>query len=158
MDVLNVHIGEVKIAKRGETLKAILGSCVGIGIIWKSKKMCGLAHCLLAESPTRSFAIGGRFVTQAIPSLLMLMKIKPENFSEVTVVIAGGGNMTSAEKKDNKDLVGETNFKVAERELKKLGLRIIYSENGGVEGRKIIINSSDFSYKVEKIPRVVQAA
>ncbi|MBK7889573.1 MAG: chemotaxis protein CheD [Bdellovibrionales bacterium] len=84
---INVHIGEVKIAKNGEILKAILGSCVAIGILWEKRGVCGLAHCLLAENPEKTFAIGGRFVDQAIPSLLALMKIRLENFGEIEVIL-----------------------------------------------------------------------
>ncbi len=156
--VLNVHIGEVKIAKKGEMLKAILGSCVGIGIIWKGKEMCGLAHCLLAESPSPTFEIGGRFVDQAFRSLLALMKIRPEDINDVEVVIVGGGNMTSPGIADSSKLVGTNNFRVALSEAKKHNLKVIHSEGGGEEGRKIFVNSADFSYIVKKIPRIVRAA
>lgn len=156
--VLNVHIGEVKIAKKGELLKAILGSCVGIGIMWKEKKICGLAHCLLAESPTCTFEIGGRFVDQAIRSLIALMKIRNEDLDEVEVVIIGGGNMTSPGATKIDELVGANNFKVALREAKKHGLRIIYSDGGGEVGRKIFVDASNCSFKLEKIPRIIEVA
>ena len=151
---LDVHIGEVKIAKKGERLKAILGSCVGIGIIWKSKAICGLAHCLLPESPTKTFEIGARFVDQAICSLIALMKIRPEDFSSVLVVIVGGGNMTKPGAKNPIELVGSNNFKTAVTEVKKRQLKILYSEGGGEVGRKLYIDSSLYSYEVEKIPRI----
>lgn len=156
--VLDVHIGQVKIAKNGELLKAILGSCVGIGVLWKKKGICGLAHCLLPESPTPSFEIGGRFVDQAIRSLIALMKIKPEDLDSISVVIVGGGNMTSPGVADSSELVGANNFKMAIREAKKHNLNVIYSESGGEEGRKIFVNSADFTYRVEKIPRISNTA
>jgi len=156
--VIDVHIGEVKIAKNGELLKAILGSCVGIGIIWKEKNICGLAHCLLAESPVPTFTIGGRFVDQAIRSLLACMKIRPENHESVELVIVGGGNMTNPGVSDSSDLVGATNFRVALREAENHGLRVVHSDGGGEEGRKIFIDASSFSYRVESIPRIIVAA
>lgn len=155
--VLDVHIGEVKIAKNGELLKALLGSCVGIGIVWKEKRICGLAHCLLPESPTPVFTIGGRFVDQAVRSLLAMMKIRPDNSSLVDVIVVGGGNMTSPGVADNSSLVGMNNFKVALREIKKHGLRIVHADGGGEEGRKILIDASNYSYQVEKIPRIIDA-
>ncbi len=155
---MNVHIGEVKIAKNGETLKAILGSCVGIGFIWKANQKCGLAHCLLPESPTPTFEIGGRFVDQAILSLLAMMRIKEENYSNVEVIIAGGGNMTNPGAKDSSVLVGANNFRIALQVSKTLGLKVVHSDGGGEEGRKVFIDSSDFSYRIEKIPRIISAA
>jgi chemotaxis protein CheD len=154
---LNVHIGEIKIAKNGETLKTILGSCVGIGFLWKKKKMCGLAHCLLAESPRKTFDIGGRFVDQAVPSLIAMMKIRPDLTSEIEVIVAGGGNMTQAEAPSD-GLVGSHNLAVAKRELEKHGFKISVFEPGVSEGRKITIDSEDCSFRIESIPRVGSAA
>jgi chemotaxis receptor (MCP) glutamine deamidase CheD len=47
---------------------------------------------------------------------------------------------------------------MAEKELKKLGIRLVHAESGGEEGRKIFINASDCSFRIEKIPRIVGAA
>jgi chemotaxis protein CheD len=154
---LDVHIGEVKIAKHGELLKAILGSCVGIGMIWKEKKICGLAHCLLPESPSPTFTIGARFVDQAVRSLIALLKIRTENLAEVEVIIVGGGNMTNPGADDFNELVGANNYKVALREAKKHGLRVVVADGGGEEGRKIFIDSSNLTYRIEKIPRIIEA-
>jgi len=156
--ILDVHIGQIKIAKNGELLKAILGSCVGIGVIWKDKGVCGLAHCLLPESPTPTFEIGARFVDQAVRSLIAMMKIRPDDLDAVSVVIVGGGNMTSPGVADTSNLVGANNFRVALNEAKKHHLKVVFSDGGGEEGRKIIIDSSDYSYCVEKIPRIIGAA
>lgn len=152
--ILNVHIGEVKVAKNGEILKAIMGSCVGIGFLWKKKKIYGLAHCLLPENPEKSFAISGRYVDQAIDSLMALMKIDSEDVNEIDVVFAGGGNMTNPESTDNSKLVGGLNLQVAERELKKRGLKIVCVEQGGNQGRKIAIDAASGEYKIDIIPRL----
>ena len=155
---INVHIGQVRVAKNGEILKAILGSCVGIGMIWRRKNICGLAHCLLPESPVQTFEIGGRFVTQAVASLVALLKISDDDIEEIEVVLAGGGNMTNQNASEDRQLVGTENFQVAERELAKYGFRLKYRDVGGDEGRKIIIESESFSFRVEKIPRLAQVA
>lgn len=152
--ILNVHIGEIKIAKNGETLKAILGSCVGIGFIWKKKGICGLAHCLLPENPEKSFAISGRYVDQAVASLFALMKIENEDVNEIEVIFVGGGNMTNPNAQDNSKLIGGQNLQVAERELKKKGMKIVFVEHGGCQGRKVIIESSTCNFRVEVIPRL----
>lgn len=81
----------MKIAKNGEIMKAILGSCVGIGMIWKSKGVCGLAHCLLPECPAPTFEIGARYVDQAFRSLIAMMKIRSDDLDSVHVVLVGGG-------------------------------------------------------------------
>ena len=69
---INVHIGEVKIATSDTILRALLGSCVGVAILWPERNIFGLAHCLLARSPDKEFKVGARYVDQAIYSLLSL--------------------------------------------------------------------------------------
>ncbi len=155
--IINVCIGEVKIAKKGEILKAILGSCVGIAFIWKKNKICGLAHCLLANSPKKSYKINGRFVDQAIPSLIALMKIKLEDFDDIEIIVAGGGNMTRPNEKNRNILVGFQNFSAVLAECKKRGLKPNQLYKGENEGRKIIIDSLSCSYSIENIPRLLQA-
>lgn len=155
---VHVNIGQVKLAKNGETLRALLGSCVGIGILWKKKNLYGLAHCLLPKAPSQTFEIGGRFVDQAVASLLAMMKIKPEHYEEIEVIIAGGGNMTCPDARESGGLVGETNFRTALEEIRKRGLNLVFKDGGGIEGRKIIIESSTGRYRVEKIPRITEVA
>lgn len=152
--VLDVHIGQVKIAKDGEILKAILGSCVGIGIIWREKRLCGLAHCLLPQSPTNTFQIGGRFVNQAMRSLIALMRIRPHDLKGPAVIIVGGSNITAPSGADHSKLIGAHNFRKAIEEAKLNDLNLIYTEAGDDEGRKIIIDCANFSYKTERIPRI----
>jgi len=151
---LSVHIGEIKLAKKGEILKAILGSCVGIGFLWRKKNICGLAHCLLPENPEKTFTISGRHVDQAIASMIALMKIGESDIPDIDVIYAGGGNMTNPNESDNTKLIGGQNLIVAARELKKHGMNIVFTEHGGVQGRKIIIDSLDCTFRVEVIPRL----
>jgi chemotaxis protein CheD len=154
---LNAHIGEIKIAKRGETLKCILGSCVGIGILWRQQKICGLSHCFLPSSPEKILQIGGRYVDQAIPSLLTLMRIHPEHYKELEVVVVGGGNMTQPNVKTSAGLVGTANFDMAIAEFAKLGMTPKIQDRAEVEGRKLIIDSESFAVQILSIPRISAA-
>lgn len=156
-NIIYVHMGEVKIAKNGEILKSILGSCVGIGFIWKKRSICGLAHCLLAESPQKTFTIGGRFVDQAIPSLIAMMKLQTQDLTEVEVILAGGGNMTQPGAQDVGRLVGSHNFSVALRELSKLGITPKCADPAEEEGRRMTLYSANGSYLIEPIPRLTTA-
>lgn len=150
--VINVHIAEVKIARKEEVLKAILGSCIGIGIIWRERQICGLAHCLLPMNPSSKCEIGARYVDQAVRSLLALMKIRPSDYKKIEVVVAGGGNMTAPNAKDESTLIGMHNYNTAMKVINELGLNIVHKEAGGNQGRNIFIDASDYSYRVEKIP------
>lgn len=157
--VIHVHIGEIVVSKKVETLKSIMGSCVAILMIWRKNNICALAHCLLPECPKPNSKIGGRFVDQAIQSMLHLLHVDSNQLEELEVVLAGGGNMNASTKKHpNSALIGDENAKVALRELKKLGIKIIYQDLGGFEGRRITVDTKDFSFIVEKIPTIPEQA
>ncbi|MBS1971758.1 MAG: chemotaxis protein CheD [Bdellovibrionales bacterium] len=153
---VNVHIGEVKIGKDGEVLKTILGSCVGIALVWRDKKISGLAHCLLPDIiPASQPHTIGRFVETAIPGLLHQMEVPPSKYHEIEAIVAGGGNMTNPRVCNRNTLVGTANANLAKKMLGKLGIKIIHEDTGGEEGRKLIVNSATGEFRVEIIPRII---
>lgn len=146
-----VGIGEVKVGVPHERLKATLGSCVGIALLWKKGGRCGLAHCLLPAAPGPFARLGGRYVDQAVPSLLAMMGIKPADYPDVEVVVAGGARMFSI--RTTSANVGKTNTDAAQRCLQQAGLCVTHLEIGGRRGHQIVIDCSDYTYAVTQIAR-----
>lgn len=151
---IHVSIGEVKIGDGQDTLMAHLGSCVGIGLLWKEKKLFGLAHCLLPQGLFQVGKLGGRFVNQALPSLLAMMKIRDENRESIEVILVGGGNMTDTAPGRGGGTIGELNAIAAQLLLKQGGFKITHLDVGGDAGRKIFIHCADGSFEVSNIPRL----
>lgn len=152
--LFNIHIGQVKLGKNSDILKATLGSCVGIALIWREKKLCALAHCLLPESHKKtSFTISARTVTEAIPSMIALMKIRPEDRENIEAIVVGGGNMTG-NKAPNSLLIGHYNVDTALKLLAQNYIKVIHQDTGGNEGRTINLNCADFSFQIRKIPKI----
>jgi chemotaxis protein CheD len=149
-----VSIAEVKTGSGQDVLKASLGSCVGIAILWPQKKIYGLAHCLLPETLIIPTEIGARYVNHAIPSLLTLMNIRPENYPEIYAVITGGGNMTAPKDADPAQMVGTLNSNMAERCLTEKGIRIQLKDLGGNAGRRICVFCETGDVTIDKIPRI----
>ena len=147
-------IGDVKKGVKGNQLHAILGSCIGVAFICKNSNQYGLAHCLLPKAPKKDFTINGKYVDQAIHSLLALMKIRRDDYSQVQAIIAGGGNMTKANSNTSDELVGEMNVEAATECLKTLGIKITHQETGGENGRKISIDCTTGSFNISTIPRI----
>lgn len=150
---IHVKIGEVKTGKRGDILKTTLGSCVGIAFLWKSENKFALAHCLLPESTDSINTIGAKFVNQAIPSLIALLKIKSENVREIEVHLAGGGNMMSQLSRKNVDHVGTMNILAAQKLLEAQGFKIRSMDVGGEEGRQMYVDCSTGKVSVIKIQK-----
>lgn len=150
---INVHIGEVKLGSGAKTLNTLLGSCVGIGFLWHHHNLYGLAHCLLSKSDDRKFVIGARFIDQAVLSLIHMMSVAKHNYSELEVIVAGGGNMTMPENSDPQKLVGSINAQYALSHLSNQKIPIAYQDIGGLLGRKMMINCETGKYEIKHIPR-----
>lgn len=143
--VTHVHIGELKIGDEKVMLKSILGSCVGVGILWRAKGKVALAHCLLPEG--KDPVLPGKYVDQAIDSLLRILGVKPSETFELEAVIAGGAN--NYENAPAYLKVGEMNAQAALKYLKEKKIRVVFQDLGGRHGRQLVINGQTFEYHVE---------
>jgi len=152
---LPVQIGEVKIGRAGQELNAILGSCIGLGFMYRGKGVYGLAHCLLANSGgARSTKGGGRHVDQAIETLLTEMEVTDDERRDLRCFIAGGANMTKPVGTEDKRLVGSVNAKFAKTALRQAKLRVSHIDTGGESGRRVTIDCTTGEYSIDTIPRL----
>ena len=151
---IHVQIGEVKTGGPGDILTAILGSCIGLGFLYPARGIYGLAHCLLSDSGSVSDKIGGRHVDQAVRSLVSLMEIGPLDRKHIMAIVIGGANMTMPPDTDPRRLVGTINSGSAYRAVRKLGLRNIHEDTGGVFGRQVTIDCTTGEFDVAQIPRL----
>lgn len=155
IEKLHVQIGQVKVAGAGQSLEAILGSCIGIGFLCPSKGKYGLAHALLAKStgPAQT-KDSGRHVDHAIQSLMSMLEIGQDERREVRVFLAGGANMTMPPGSDPSRLVGTVNANFARKALREAKLRVIEDETGGDNGRRVTIDCTSGEYSIQTIPRL----
>ena len=151
-EIINVHIGEVKTGSGAVQLQTILGSCIGLGFLWRKRGLYGIAHCLLPDSRGKDYEFGARYVDQAIYSLIQSMSITDTR--QIRAVVAGGGNMTRQDGDKVDNLVGTLNAKSAEQELKANGIRILQQETGGSVGRKLTIDCATGEFMIHDIPRL----
>ncbi|MFS4457947.1 chemotaxis protein CheD [Bdellovibrio sp. HCB2-146] len=149
----HVRIGQIKTADAGEVLKTVLGSCVGIALIWRRHGKFALAHCLLPEPLAAERTQEARYVTQAIPRMLEILGVSKEDISELEAIVAGGGQMMDVEKPYVKYIVGTENLRVAKQILETLKIKIIAFEPGGEQGTKMRLDTSTGDFTVERIPR-----
>lgn len=148
---IQVLMGEVRLGRGGDVLRATLGSCVGIGLMWRARGLYALAHCLLPESPQPVLAIGAKYVTQAVPSLLALLKATGARRGEIEAVIAGGGNMMPHQPPARHGLIGEANARVAQALVTAAGIPIVHIEVGGDVGRQLTIDCARHAFAVRTI-------
>jgi chemotaxis protein CheD len=146
---VQVGIGQLKIGNRTDQLQALLGSCVGIAFIWKKRGRCGLAHCLLPEAPDAQGEISARYVSQAVPALLLLIGATEADYPDIQVVLAGGATMLNA--RSSRLQIGQQNADAAKRHLRKSGLNVQYCRIGGKCGRTLTVDCATSSFIVNEI-------
>lgn len=151
---IHVQIGEVKTAGPGQVLTAILGSCIGLGLLYPPRQVFGLAHCLLSNSGGTSPEISGRHVDQALRSLVSLMRLTPQEMPKVQAIVVGGANMTMPVDTDPARLVGCVNSRSAYKAVRALRIRNIHEDIGGVSGRQVFIDCTTGTFEVRAIPRL----
>ncbi len=149
---INVHIGEVKIGRDTQQLHTILGSCIGIALLWPGRNTFGLAHCLLPHAPQQGYVEGARYVDQAIESLIQLMSVT--NSRDIRAVVAGGANMTRPDSDMPESLVGYQNAQSALSNLDNRDIIVVHEDTGGYTGRKMSICCETGTFEVKNIPRI----
>ncbi|WP_426071228.1 chemotaxis protein CheD [Janthinobacterium sp. DSP2-3-3] len=154
-----VGMGQLSVGTQGEQLQALLGSCIGIGFIWKNGPCCGLAHCLLPEAPAaeqdlgapNARALNARYVSQAVPSLLRLMGVREADYADIDVVLAGGASMFGPDNGHGRLQVGRQNAAAAQKYLDQCGLHVSFCALGGRHGRQLLIDCARHSYAVTDV-------
>lgn len=147
---IHVGIGEVRTGTSPQVLKAILGSCVGIGFIVPTHNTFALAHCLLAQHSGSGDEISARSVEQAVPSLFKLLNLTKWDAPLIQAVVAGGASM-NGESKFRILKVGEANIQEALKQLELFKVRIIHQDVGLFHGRQLIMNCLDGTYNVKEL-------
>jgi len=146
--------GQMQIGHGHQVLTALLGSCVGIGMIWRNQGRCGLAHCFLPDG-VEVCEDSARYVSAAVPRLLALMGVRREQYDEVDVVIAGGARMLNLRALGG--AVGTRNVEAARSHLSLRGLQVRFQDVGGSQGRRLSIDCDQQTFSVVRIAREQQA-
>ena len=150
MNLINVNIGEAKLGNNSTQMKVILGSCVGIGVVWPRKEIVALCHCLLPKG--QDAKLGAKFVNQGAQTLMQLLEAAPVHYRELTAFIAGGSNMYKEIGKHD-FRVGELNSAAALYEIKSRGIKLMGSDLGGEYGRLLIFHGDRFEFEVRDLKR-----
>ena len=148
-EVRHVWAGAFAVGSGDMALTALLGSCVGIGIIWRRKKRCALAHCLLGEAPPGDPGLDARYVSNAVPALLRGLGARAEDYPELEVIAAGGASLF--ERVQSPLRVGERNIAAFEQAMRAFGLRVIHQVLGGTHGTRITLNCATLAYDIRPL-------
>ena len=138
MSDLEVHMGELKIAKDPDNLIALgIGSCIIITFADPKLKIGALAHTMLPDSKKAAPSENPiKFADTAVDVMLKEMRKNGSLKQDIEAKIIGGANMfPNIEHGDLKP--GEDNIASVRKKLKKESIRLVGEAVGGTSGRSI---------------------
>lgn len=150
---VKIGIADLNIVMFPDRIMTIgLGSCIGIALYDKSKKMAGLAHIMLPDSTQFTNITNPlKFADLAVPILLDKMLQKGALQKSITAKIAGGASMFNFSDKKMIMDIGNRNGIAVKEALKKLSIPIIGEDIGGNKGRTMILISDDGSVQIKTV-------
>ena len=127
-----------------------LGSCIGIAIYDRVKKIAGLVHIMLPDSKQFKNIVNPlKYADLGIESLVNQMIDNGCRKENMTAKIAGGASMFNFPDKKIISDIGKRNSLAVVEIINKLSIPIIGQEVGGNKGRTIIFESEDGSVLIK---------
>ena len=129
-----------------------LGSCVGIALYDKEKRISGLVHIMLPDSTQFKNVVNPfKYADLGIENLLSKMISLGCRKSNITAKIAGGASMFNFPDKKIISDIGKRNSIAVVETIKKLSIPLIAEDTGGNKGRTMILESEDGAVTIRSI-------
>lgn len=139
LDTIMVGIGDYAIARSPAKIKTSgLGSCLGITLYDRQKKIGGLLHTMLPNiKDSRIKDNPAKFTDAGIEYLLDEIIKRGGSRGKLEAKIVGGAGMFENSRLN----IGERNIKSARETMEKLGLSVIAEDTGKNYGRTVIFDT-----------------
>ncbi len=144
-ETIRVGVADLNVANHPTKLISLgLGSCVGVALYEKNKKIAGLAHFMLPSSAqVKNNSNEAKFADTAIIKLFDEMVKLGARKEAVVAKLAGGSQMFALAQSTDILRIGYRNVIAAREKLSELGIPIVAEDVGGNFGRTIELNSED---------------
>jgi chemotaxis protein CheD len=145
-----VRMGEIAVSRApGDVLVSVgLGSCIGLALVSRRGRACGLAHVMLPESEGRD-AVGrpGKYADQAVPALLAGLDLLGARPPALDAVVVGGAQMfTGATGME----IGARNEAAVRAALARAGVAVTAAATAGALGRTVRVHVADGTVTVRE--------
>lgn len=143
---ISVGMAQSAVVAAPGTLRAVLGSCIGLCLIDPVARVAGMAHIVLPMSNGGS-ALPGKCADTAVPHLIELLQKEGAVISRVVAKIAGGASMFGSG--GSAFMVGQQNQEAVLTILNARRICLIAQHVGGTKGRRVILQASSGQLTVE---------
>jgi len=152
MGVIVVGMADLKVAKHPDSLTTLgLGSCVGITLFDYSKKIGGMAHCMLPTYKGYEGQNIAKFVDSAVIELVNQLVRMGASRSAFTAKIAGGAHMFGRSQGNDMLKIGERNAAAGLAILRQLSIPVKANDTGGSHGRTIELSLETGALKIKTV-------
>lgn len=142
-NIIHVGVSEWKTGKSPAILRTTLGSCVGVVLYDKTKKIGGISHSLLDEPPSGKIINRGKYAKTAIEELIKELEKLGADKKNLTAKIFGGASMFQNSTSSLFQNIGEKNVITAREVLSKNEIPILFEDVFGHNGRTITLYLED---------------
>ena len=152
-DFIKVGMADLNVACHPGVLTTLgLGSCVGVALYDKNKKIIGLAHVMLPSSlQSRNNTNIAKFADTAIAKLVDDMLKLGARRESLVAKLAGGAQMFTMNQSSDLMRVGYRNVTATKEKLQEFRIPIISEDTGGNFGRTIELYSEDGKLVIKTI-------
>jgi chemotaxis protein CheD len=138
-----VRMGEIAVSREpGAVLLSVgLGSCIGLALVCRRGRGCGLAHVMLPESGGREARDRpGKFADLAVPALLAGVGLLGSHPGALDAILVGGAQMFAGTTGME---IGARNESAVRAALADVRVPVIAAATGGGLGRTIRVHVAD---------------
>lgn len=150
---LNAGMGEMKITDDPEVVLTALGlgSCVGVLLYERARRIAAMLHIVLPESRGRQDDDDKRFrfADRAIPEAIRQLQTKGANPSHLKAVIAGGAAMFSFGPTSHIN-IGQDNIAAVREQLRLARIPILAEDTGGNVSRTLIFDLESAQVSIKR--------
>jgi chemotaxis protein CheD len=145
--LISIGVAQIGISFNPDIMRTILGSCIGICIYDRIKKIGGMAHILLPNEIQKGHP--EKYADTAIPLLVESLLKKGCQREFMSAKIAGGATMFRFKSNLMLGQIGERNISESKRTLEKIGIPLVAEDTGGNVGRVIDFFLEDGRLKIK---------
>jgi chemotaxis protein CheD len=145
-----VRMGEIAVSRAaGDVLVSVgLGSCIGLALVCRRGRACGLAHVMLPESHGRdAHDRPGKYADRAVPALLAGLEQLGVRPAALDGVLVGGAQMFKGASGME---IGARNESAVRAALARAGVRVSAAATAGALGRTIRVHVADGTVTVRE--------
>lgn len=146
-NLINVGVARIEVSSNPAVLRTILGSCVGVCVYDRMKKIGGLAHILLPNWVKDG--VKEKYADSAIPILLNQLLKMGCSREFMSAKIAGGASMFRFQANLALGQIGERNVEAVRKALAERNIPIVVEDVGGSAGRVLDFFLEDGRMKIK---------